>query len=75
MGKGLSISPTVVFLSCMFWMFILGGPGAFLAMPLTMSLILFLRFFAETRPLADILITTPEPILEPASQTTSAPVA
>lgn len=75
MGKGLSISPTVVFLSCMFWMFILGGPGAFLAMPLTMALILFLRFFAETRGLAAMLVTTSEPIPEPAPRPTPAPTA
>jgi len=60
MGKGLSISPTVVFLSVMFWMFILGGPGAFLAMPLTMALILFMGSFSETRGLTAMLLTKPE---------------
>jgi predicted PurR-regulated permease PerM len=66
MGKSLSISPTAVFLSTMFWVFILGGPGAFLAMPLTMALILFMSSFAETRGFAAMVITTPEPISEPA---------
>jgi len=61
MGKGLSISPTVVFLSVMFWLFILGGPGAFLAMPLTMALILFMGNFAETRGFAAMLVTTSDP--------------
>jgi len=61
MGKGLSISPTAVFLSVMFWMFILGGPGAFLAMPLTMALILFMRNFTETRGFAAMLVTTSDP--------------
>jgi AI-2 transport protein TqsA len=61
MGKGLSISPTVVFLSSMFWMFVLGGAGAFIAMPLTMALILFMRSFAETRSLAAMMVTSPEP--------------
>jgi AI-2 transport protein TqsA len=61
MGKGLSISPTVVFLSCMFWMFILGGPGAFLAMPLTMALILLMINFTETSGFAELLITNPKP--------------
>jgi AI-2 transport protein TqsA len=61
MGKGLSISPTVVFLSVMFWMFILGGPGAFLAMPLTMALILFMGNFAETRGFVAMLVTTSDP--------------
>jgi AI-2 transport protein TqsA len=58
MGKGLSVSPTVVFLSVMFWLFILGGPGAFLAMPLTMALILVMGNFTETRGLATMLVTT-----------------
>ena len=60
MGKGLSISPTVVFLSFIFWMFILGGSGAFIAMPLTVGLILFMGVFEETRGLAAMLVTVPE---------------
>jgi AI-2 transport protein TqsA len=64
MGKGLSISPTVVFLSFIFWMFILGGPGAFIAMPLTVALILFMRSFEETRGLAEMLVTIREPAVE-----------
>jgi predicted PurR-regulated permease PerM len=60
MGVSLSVSPTVVFLSTMLWVFILGGPGAFLAMPLTMALILILQTFAETRGFAAVLVTTPE---------------
>jgi predicted PurR-regulated permease PerM len=62
MGKGLSISPTVVFLSVMFWMFTLGGSGAFIAMPLTMALLLIMRSFAETRGFAAMMVTTPEPV-------------
>jgi predicted PurR-regulated permease PerM len=60
MGISLKVSPTVVFLSAMFWVFILGGPGAFLAMPLTMALILSMRNFAETRGLAALLVTAPD---------------
>jgi predicted PurR-regulated permease PerM len=60
MGKGLSVSPTVVFLSFVFWMFILGGLGAFIAMPLTLALILFMRNFEETRGLAKMVIIVPE---------------
>lgn len=61
MGKGLSISPTIVFLSFILWMFILGGLGAFVAMPLTMAFILFLSNFEETRGLAAMMITSSEP--------------
>ena len=34
MSRGLSISPTIVFLSFVFWASLLGGPGAFLALPI-----------------------------------------
>jgi predicted PurR-regulated permease PerM len=37
MGRGLSLSPTVVFISFVFWAWLLGGPGAFLALPITLS--------------------------------------
>jgi AI-2 transport protein TqsA len=60
MGKGLSVSPIVVFMSCLVWVNILGGLGAFVAMPLTLAFILFMRNFEETRGLAEIMVTTPE---------------
>ncbi len=59
MGKGLSVSPTVVFISFIFWMFILGGAGAFIAMPLTVGLILFLGSFEETHGLAAMMGNIP----------------
>ena len=43
MGRGLSISPTVLFLGFIFWAFLLGGPGAFLAAPLTIFVVLMLE--------------------------------
>ena len=61
MGRGLSISPTVVFLSFLFWMFILGGSGAFIVLPLTLGVILFLRNFEETRNLVAAVIVVAEP--------------
>jgi predicted PurR-regulated permease PerM len=61
MGKGLSVSPTVVFLSFVFWMYTLGGLGAFVAMPLTLALILILSSFEETRRLSFITATIPKP--------------
>src|SRR3712207_589768 len=33
MGRGLSLSPTVLFVGFIFWAWLLGGPGAFLAAP------------------------------------------
>ena len=55
MGRGLSISPTVLFLGFLFWAWLLGGPGAFLAAPLTIFLILMLESFPETRWLANVM--------------------
>jgi AI-2 transport protein TqsA len=55
MGRGLSISPTVLFLGFIFWAWLLGGPGAFLAAPLTIFLILMFETFPETRWLASLM--------------------
>ena len=55
MGRGLSISPTVLFLGFIFWAWLLGGPGAFLAAPLTIFLILMLGTFPETQWLANVM--------------------
>jgi AI-2 transport protein TqsA len=62
MGRGLSISPTVLFIGFIFWAWLLGGPGAFLAAPLTIFLILMLETFPETRWLASVMgMGGPEP--------------
>ena len=62
MGRGLSISPTVLFIGFIFWAWLLGGPGAFLAAPLTIFLILMLDTFPETRWLANVMgMGAPEP--------------
>jgi AI-2 transport protein TqsA len=72
MGRGLSISPTVVFLSFLFWMFILGGSGALIAMPLTMGVVLFMRSFEETRNLVAAVIVMPEPAQKPVQEPSQA---
>ena len=48
-GKGLEMSPTIVFVSLVLWGFVLGSVGALLAVPLTLALMLFLNHFDETR--------------------------
>jgi AI-2 transport protein TqsA len=78
MGRGLSISPTVLFLGFIFWAWLLGGPGAFLAAPLTIFLILMLDTFPETRWLANVMgMGGPDPDLpdpeEPAVGSTERP--
>ena len=54
-GKGLSISPLVVFLSFFFWSWVLGAPGMLLAMPLTVLIIFVLQGFEETQWLAAVV--------------------
>src|SRR5215216_2647495 len=55
MGRGLSLSPTVLFIGFVFWAWLLGGPGAFLAAPLTIFVVLMLETFPETRWLASVM--------------------
>src|SRR5215216_7414202 len=55
MGRGLNLSPTVVFLSFILWAWILGGPGAFLAVPITLFVAIMLQTFPETRWLASLM--------------------
>jgi predicted PurR-regulated permease PerM len=62
MGRGLSISPTILFIGFILWAWLLGGPGAFLAAPLTIFLILMLETFPETRWLASVMgVGGPDP--------------
>jgi AI-2 transport protein TqsA len=48
-GKGLNLSPVVVLFSVVFWGWILGTVGVFLAVPLTIAVKLFLESWEETR--------------------------
>jgi predicted PurR-regulated permease PerM len=65
MGRGLGISTLVVFLSLLVWGWVLGTVGVFLAVPLTMALIIALEASPQTRPFAILLgpevTQTPEP--------------
>jgi AI-2 transport protein TqsA len=56
MGRGLSLSPTVLFVGFIFWAWLLGGPGAFLAAPLTIFLALIFQTFPETRWIASLMV-------------------
>jgi AI-2 transport protein TqsA len=55
MGRGLNLSPTIVFLSFIVWAWLLGGPGAFLALPITLFVAVMLDTFPETRWLASLI--------------------
>jgi AI-2 transport protein TqsA len=71
MGRGLNLSPTVVFFSFIFWIFLLGAPGAFLAMPLTLFVVVMLSTYPEAGWLVSLMVaqepTTTEEI--PAADT------
>ena len=55
MGRGLGISTLAVFLSLVLWGWVLGTVGVFLAVPLTMVLIIALDASPQTRPIAVLL--------------------
>src|SRR5918995_6999282 len=53
--RGLNISPTIVLLTFILWAWLLGGPGAFLALPITLFVAVMLDIFPETRWLANLI--------------------
>jgi predicted PurR-regulated permease PerM len=74
MGRGLNLSTTVTFVGFMFWLWLLGGPGAFLAMPLTVLVILLLDSYPETRWLARTAMRGSPTPPQPAPVTPQEPV-
>lgn len=55
MGKGLGLSPLVVFFSMVFWGWVLGPVGMLLSVPLTMTARIALDGFEDTRWVATLL--------------------
>lgn len=54
-GRDLDLSPFVVLFSVIFWGFILGAVGVFLAIPLTIAVKLFLESWEETRWIGELM--------------------
>jgi AI-2 transport protein TqsA len=59
-GRSLSLSPAVVFISLIFWGFILGGVGVLIAVPLTLTAQMIAELFEETRWIAVLLGPSPK---------------
>lgn len=55
MGESLNISPLLIFVSLVFWSWVLGGAGAILAIPLTLMLLSLLRAFDATAWIAHLV--------------------
>jgi AI-2 transport protein TqsA len=58
-GRGLDLSPAVVFISLIFWGWILGGVGILLAVPLTLAVQMACEMFDETRWIGVLLGPSP----------------
>jgi AI-2 transport protein TqsA len=60
-GKYLKLSPVVVLLSIVFWGWVWGVAGAFMAMPLTILIVLLCREFESTRWISTLLAEVDTP--------------
>jgi len=69
MGRGLGISTLAVFLSLLFWGWVLGTVGVFLSVPLTMALMIALDASPQTRPIAILLGPEIAQDIEPEEET------
>jgi AI-2 transport protein TqsA len=60
MGKGLGVSALTILIALLFWGWLFGIVGMFLAVPLTTALVIALDASPHTRPLAILLGSSPE---------------
>ena len=59
-GRGLSISPAIIFISFLFWGWLLGEIGYVVAVPMTLIVLLFMNSFKETARIAYLVSDIPE---------------
>jgi len=75
LGKGLNLSTLIIFLAVIFWTWILGPIGAFLALPLTVMLKkLVLEHYADCHLLAELIGAEEEEPSQPESQSSVDPL-
>lgn len=65
MGRSMGLSTLVVFLSLIFWGWVLGPVGMLLSVPLTMTLVIALESSPSTRRFAIMLCETPDSETDP----------
>lgn len=63
-GKALALSPVVVLLAIIFWGWVWGVFGAFLAVPITVALVVVADQFPGTRWFASLLVAADEEVTE-----------
>jgi AI-2 transport protein TqsA len=59
-GRGLSISPFLIFISFIFWGWYLGSTGYVVAVPMTLMVLLFMNSFEETAGIAGLFSNIPD---------------
>jgi AI-2 transport protein TqsA len=59
-GRGLSISPVLIFVSFIFWGWLLGSIGYVVAVPMTLLVVLFMNSFEETAGIAHLVSNIPD---------------
>ena len=59
-GRGLSISPFLIFVSFIFWGWLLGSIGYIVAVPMTLLVLLFMASFEETDGIAKLFSNLPD---------------
>jgi AI-2 transport protein TqsA len=59
-GRGLSVSPFLIFVSFIFWGWYLGSVGYVVAVPMTVMVLLFMNSFEETAGIAGLFSNIPD---------------